>query len=86
MCFYQKRKKGEFEDVPIFNYIRLAAYRRRSSVLPPIPKNLEDIIIPDSLKYYENGDNFIIFDNPAPHRIITLCSPQALVSLSMYLV
>ncbi|CAF3355050.1 unnamed protein product [Rotaria sp. Silwood1] len=77
-----KRKKGTAEDVPIFNYIRSTAYRRRSSVLPPIPKTLEDIIIPDDLKFLENGDPFLIFDNPAPNRIITLCSPQALIELS----
>ncbi|CAF1182593.1 unnamed protein product [Rotaria sordida] len=76
-----KRKKGTAEDILVFNYIRSTAYRRCSCVLPPIPKSLEDIIIPDSLKFLENGDQFVIFDNPAPHRLITLCSPQALVSL-----
>ncbi|CAF2761124.1 unnamed protein product [Rotaria sp. Silwood2] len=77
-----KRKNGLADDVPIFNYIRSTAYRRRSAVLPPIPKTLEDIVIPDSLKLLENGKPFVIFDNPAPHRLITLCSPKALTSLS----
>lgn len=60
------------------------AYRRRSSVLPPIPKILEDIAIPDSLKFLENGELFVIFNNPAPYRFITLCSSKALVSLSIF--
>ncbi|CAF3813318.1 unnamed protein product [Rotaria sp. Silwood1] len=77
-----KRKKGSAEDIPTFNYIRSTAYRRRSSVLPPIPKTLEDIVIPDTLKFLENGDPFLIFDNPAPNHIITLCSPQVLIELS----
>ncbi|CAF3180962.1 unnamed protein product, partial [Rotaria sp. Silwood2] len=74
-------KKGTAEDEPIFNYIRSTAYRRRSSVLSPIPKILEDIVIPDNLKFLENGYPFLIFNNPAPNRIITLCSPQALMDL-----
>ncbi|CAF3276334.1 unnamed protein product [Rotaria sp. Silwood2] len=76
-----KRKNGLADDVPIFNYIRSTAYRRRSSVLPPIPKTLEDIVIPDGLKFFENGEPFVILDSPAPYRLITLCSPKALVSL-----
>ena len=70
--------------MPIFNYIRSTAHRRRSLVLPPIPKTLKDIVIPDSLKFLENGELFFILDNPAPHRLITLCSPKALISLSMF--
>ena len=41
-------------------------------------------MIPDSLKFLENGELFVILDNPAPHRLITLCSPKALISLSMF--
>ncbi|CAF4236309.1 unnamed protein product [Rotaria sp. Silwood2] len=77
-----KRKKGTTEEVPIFNYIRSTACRRRSSVLPPIPKTLEDIVIPDNLKFFENGDPFVIFDNAVPNPLIILCSPEALITLS----
>ncbi|CAF2953266.1 unnamed protein product [Rotaria sp. Silwood2] len=77
-----KRKKGTTEEVPIFNYIRSTACRRRSSVLPPIPKTLEDIVIPDNLKFFENGNPFVIFDNAVPNPLIILCSLEALITLS----
>ncbi|CAF4664019.1 unnamed protein product, partial [Rotaria magnacalcarata] len=70
------------EDIPIFNHIRSTAYRRRSSVLPPIPKTLEDIVIPDSLKFLQNGDRYVTFDNPVPNRLIILCSSETLLALT----
>ena len=84
LFFYQKRKNGLANNVPIFNNIRSTAYHRRSSVLPPIPKTLEDIVISDRLKLLENGEPFVILDNPVPYRLIALCSPRALISLSMF--
>ncbi|CAF3285664.1 unnamed protein product [Rotaria socialis] len=80
-----KRKKDTAQDIPIFIYIRSTVYRCRSSVLPPVLKSLKDIIILDSLKFLENGDPFVISDNPAPHRLIALCYPQVLVSPSAHL-
>ena len=47
-------------------------------------KKLEEIVVPDSLRFMINGYLLVIFDNPAPHRLITLYSPQALISLSMF--
>ncbi|CAF1498558.1 unnamed protein product [Rotaria magnacalcarata] len=67
-----RRKKDTAQDIPVFIYIRSTVYCCRSSVLPPVLKNLKDIIIPDSLKFLENGDPFVISDNPAPHRLIAL--------------
>ncbi|CAF4881244.1 unnamed protein product [Rotaria socialis] len=76
-------KKGTAQDIPVFIYIRSTVYRCRSSVLPPVLKSLKDIIILDSLKFLENGDPFVISDNPAPHRLIALCYPQSCIILSV---
>ncbi|CAF0974211.1 unnamed protein product [Rotaria magnacalcarata] len=83
----QKHLHDELQHTPeIRNLLQniSTAYRRRSSVLPPIPKTLEDIVIPDSLKFLQNGDRYVTFDNPVPNRLIILCSSETLLALSMF--
>ena len=84
LFLYQKRKNGLADDVPIVNHKRATAYSCRSLVISPIPKTLEDIVIPDGLKLVEHGEPFVTLDNPVPHRLIVLCSPKALISLSVF--
>ncbi len=68
--YYSLVKKRTAEDIPVFNNIRSTAYRRRSSILPPTPKKIENIIIPDNLKLLENGASFLILDNRCSRPIL----------------
>ena len=82
--FCLEKKKGMAENISIFDRIRSTAYRHRASVLPKVPRTLEETIISDQLKLTDNGETFVILNNPFLRRLRTLCSPQALISLSTY--
>ncbi len=69
--FISETKKGTTAaDIPVFINIRSTAYRLRSSVLPPTPKKIENIVILDNVKSLKNAHRFVILDNRRSRPIL----------------
>ncbi|CAF0866108.1 unnamed protein product [Didymodactylos carnosus] len=72
------RQYGTASAVPVFDYIRPTAYRKRQSVLPPLPKSISSIVVPPPLKITSMGQPFLFCDTPRNHKILDFASPDAI--------
>ncbi|KAL3698416.1 hypothetical protein R1sor_012492 [Riccia sorocarpa] len=46
--------------LPVLHSIDSSLYRARRELLPPLPRSLADIIIPESLRFTEVGEEFVL--------------------------
>ncbi|CAF0968220.1 unnamed protein product [Didymodactylos carnosus] len=72
-----RRNHGSAAPVPVFDYIRSAAYRNRQSILPTLPKTLSEIVVPRSLTVTSMNQSFLFCDTPGDNKILGLASVDA---------
>ncbi|CAF4660890.1 unnamed protein product, partial [Didymodactylos carnosus] len=70
-----RRNHGSAAPVPVFDYIRSAAYRNRQSILPTLPKMLSEIFVPRSLTVTSMNQSFLFCVTPGDNKILGL-APQ----------
>ncbi|KAL3698144.1 hypothetical protein R1sor_012220 [Riccia sorocarpa] len=46
--------------LPVLHSIDSSLYRARKELLPPLPRSLADIVIPESLRFTEAGEEFVL--------------------------
>ncbi|KAL3695481.1 hypothetical protein R1sor_009557 [Riccia sorocarpa] len=46
--------------LPVLQSLDTSLYRTRRQQLPPLPRSLADIVIPESLRFTEAGEDFVL--------------------------
>ncbi|CAF4328575.1 unnamed protein product [Rotaria sp. Silwood2] len=69
--------------VPVFDAWKSTLYSVRKTILPPTPKSLSSIIIPEDMCYNNDKQEFLFCNSPEPHKVIAFASEQALKLLSI---
>ncbi|CAF3167201.1 unnamed protein product, partial [Rotaria sp. Silwood2] len=77
-----RQNKGTAELVPMFDMLRSTLYRDRSTVLPKLPRSLDDLILPAIFRKNLYNENMLLCDKKQPSRILGFASLTAIKHLA----
>ncbi|CAF3905833.1 unnamed protein product, partial [Rotaria sp. Silwood1] len=80
-----RQNEGTAELVPMFNMLKSTLYRDRATVLPKLPRSLDDLILPDIFTKNLYNENMLFCDKKKPLRILGFASLTAIKQLGMFL-